>query len=612
MKNLKGKAKELLSLLLLLALISYFAFAGQDFNIPKSQADLNHISNFSHIKTAMVDYRQHNTPEELQFMADHYDLMTGSLEGYGDAVQLAYTNYYCMYVGNPEYNNAKAWAEQYSVDFEAFFIHYAEETEATLVGETYILPAGSRVPTYGWYNTGGDPTLPGARVVMNVGNPNYRAWKLDYLAKRMSDESKDAVAIDNTRLDMIVKIPKVSRGGTIAEYPIDPGPTYGDDTLKLFAEFKQRFGDQKGQVPNIGPYAADPRLYPYVWGLGREASNRPDNKQRYDSWKAELDAARDGGVKANIMMGLAPEERYTMPMLANFYIVANETCYFQPLLQYVADHFGMDPRLNQWFDAITYDIGSPRGDHYVLKVGIDPSSPVRETMTAVATDDITLTDTSKAWVEDQMRGMWVVFPSGYTIVVYHSGDNWIQFYSPKEPLADGIYELGTYTYEVFAREYDNALVLMRPKTNNSVVDDTSAVEVALPVTADNPTGKYHSLGADGSLAPAITTVSLRGADGAILIKESALNQVNISKNVNKSGASSGEILTYTIYYSNHLTTNVTNVKIEDLIPSGTTYVEGSADASGGTFDGSKVIWNLGTLATGASGSVQFQVRINSP
>ena len=33
-----------------------------------------------------------------------------------------------MYVGNEEYQDMQAWAESNGVDFEDFFIHYAEET----------------------------------------------------------------------------------------------------------------------------------------------------------------------------------------------------------------------------------------------------------------------------------------------------------------------------------------------------------------------------------------------------------------------------------------------------------------------------------------------------
>jgi len=82
----------------------------------------------------------------------------------------------------------------------------------------------------------------------------------------------------------------------------------------------------------------------------------------------------------------------------------------------------------------------------------------------------------------------------------------------------------------------------------------------------------------------------------------------ITKTVDKTSSSSGETLTYTIYYSNPTTNTYTNTKIEDPIPNGTIYIDNSA-TSGATFDGNKIILNLGNLAAGSSGSIQFQVRV---
>ena len=115
-------------------------------------ASLTHQPNYTHTKVVMIDYRQKNTPEELDFLGSHADLIIGGTsEGHGDVPGLVYTNYYCVYVGNSEYEDAKAWAARQGVDFEAFFIHYAEATEAKFGSETHILPASSRVPTYNWY-----------------------------------------------------------------------------------------------------------------------------------------------------------------------------------------------------------------------------------------------------------------------------------------------------------------------------------------------------------------------------------------------------------------------------------------------------------------------------
>ena len=95
----------------------------------------------------------------------------------------------------------------------------------------------------------------------------------------------------------------------------------------------------------------------------------------------------------------------------------------------------------------------------------------------------------------------------------------------------------------------------------------------------------------------------RNGEAVILVEEG----VGLSKQVDKTSAASGETLTYTINYSNNTAGEVTNAKIEDPIPLGTTFVSA---VNGGTSDGSKVIWNLGTIVAGGNGSVTFQVRIN--
>jgi len=579
----------------------------------KAQADLSHTQIFPHIKTMMIDYKSPNTVEELQFMASHYDLLIGgSLQGYGDSPSFAYTEYYTVYVGNAEYNSMQAWATAHSVDFEAFFIHYSEETEAILEGETHVLPAGSRVPTVGWFGSvHGDLTSDHSRIVTNPGNPNFRAWMLDRLAGQMVNS--DGVFVDDTLPGNIPGLPTVTRGGTISEYPTTPGPSYWDAILTMFADFKAHFGDTKVQVPNVSMYRDDPRIYPYVWGIFREAWNQPQT-WGFPGLDADVAASRAAGVKANLIGTIIRGSRYEMPALANYYLVMQDTTYFFPFLTYVADQYGVDPRTNQWFGAVAYDVGQPKGARRTLVTGIDPSSPDKDTMTATVTfrwaGMYRLTDPNKNWTPDhKWRNKPVAFSNGYVMQAYDSGNNWVDLYLPTEIPTNGTYQLGTYSYSVLSREFDNALVIFRPLGGSGDVSDASAVEVALPTTADNPSGVYYSLNADGTLDPTPrTSLSLRNTDGGVYIKESALGRPNISKRVDKSSAQSGDTLTYTISYSNPTQNTFTNAILEDPIPAGTTYVANSA-TGGATFDGSKIIFNIGNLAAGAGGSIQFQVRV---
>jgi uncharacterized repeat protein (TIGR01451 family) len=71
----------------------------------------------------------------------------------------------------------------------------------------------------------------------------------------------------------------------------------------------------------------------------------------------------------------------------------------------------------------------------------------------------------------------------------------------------------------------------------------------------------------------------------------------------------GGTLTYTLSYANNGNANATGVVLTDGVPASTTFVSATG---GGTESAGTVTWNLGSLATGASGSVQVVVQVASP
>ena len=84
------------------------------------------------------------------------------------------------------------------------------------------------------------------------------------------------------------------------------------------------------------------------------------------------------------------------------------------------------------------------------------------------------------------------------------------------------YQTGTVggkTYLVYSRDFDNALILNRPKYDYTctVYDDTTLVAIALPGT-----DTWYPLSSAGVLGLAITTINLRNAEGAILMKGSEI------------------------------------------------------------------------------------------
>ncbi|PYT15718.1 MAG: hypothetical protein DMF51_06235, partial [Acidobacteria bacterium] len=70
----------------------------------------------------------------------------------------------------------------------------------------------------------------------------------------------------------------------------------------------------------------------------------------------------------------------------------------------------------------------------------------------------------------------------------------------------------------------------------------------------------------------------------------------------------GASLTYTLSYTNTGNANATAILLTDTIPANTAFVS----AGSGTLSGSVVTWSIGSLAAGASGTVQLVVRVASP
>lgn len=84
------------------------------------------------------------------------------------------------------------------------------------------------------------------------------------------------------------------------------------------------------------------------------------------------------------------------------------------------------------------------------------------------------------------------------------------------------------------------------------------------------------------------------------------------KTVNPTTATPGSTLTYTIVISNTGGGPATGVQFQDNIPTGTTYVSGSATASSGTvtFGGTSVNW-IGNIPANGSVTITFQVTVNA-
>ncbi|MEG7842413.1 DUF11 domain-containing protein [Bacillus mobilis] len=95
----------------------------------------------------------------------------------------------------------------------------------------------------------------------------------------------------------------------------------------------------------------------------------------------------------------------------------------------------------------------------------------------------------------------------------------------------------------------------------------------------------------------------------------SINSATLSavKTANTAFANIGDTITYTVLLQNSGNTNATNVNFSDSIPAGTTFVENSFTVNGSTIPGANPNngVNIGTVNTGSSSTVTFQVIVTS-
>jgi hypothetical protein len=487
---------------------------------------------------------------KIKWAASHFDFFVGgdstllaTYKALTDAPFMLYDNFYCLYVGGHKYNEMVQYAKAHGYDAEKMFIHFAETTTVTFADGTYTLPAGSRVPTYGWYRTDGDLTKVNARVMMNPGSAEYREFNTYYenlqLEAMYGNTTYDGLFVDNSAGGGIsATTGKIVSGGSTVEYSGSGAKTdaaYDADMVKVFAEVRNSLGHKGGgnklQVANNANRPDWTDLFPYVDGLFREYLIQP-SRQNADGLSNEIQLIQKSSasgvfsVVSEIGMGETSidQPRNKLTGLAAYYILSTPLSYFNR-----QDCNSCDLENHAWFPAIEYDIGLPKGAYTVLATGIDPSSPKSDSGsgTVICSNEIcTLTDVTKNWPTDHWKGANFIDTANHVFGgVWHSGANKIQLYLKKRPYPiSGRYVVGTYTYKVFAREFDNALVLDKPLPSWQVTElgDASATTSYLPATADNPTGVYHRLNVDGTIdSTLLTRISLRNGEGVILIKASA-------------------------------------------------------------------------------------------
>ncbi|MBI4743874.1 MAG: DUF11 domain-containing protein [Actinobacteria bacterium] len=92
----------------------------------------------------------------------------------------------------------------------------------------------------------------------------------------------------------------------------------------------------------------------------------------------------------------------------------------------------------------------------------------------------------------------------------------------------------------------------------------------------------------------------------------AKRELSIEKLVDKTIVSPGETLVYTINYKNIGEVEVTSAVITDKLPTGVTYIQGSA-SNNGVYDPATntIVWNIEKLPAGAGGKLTYEAKVNS-
>ncbi len=126
-------------------------------------------------------------------------------------------------------------------------------------------------------------------------------------------------------------------------------------------------------------------------------------------------------------------------------------------------------------------------------------------------------------------------------------------------------------------------------------------------------GEAKGAGSTKAGAPGSVTMtwnlggSNRWSMSGISIRPTPDSDLGITKTVNNSAPYAGQTITFTVTASNSGPDTAKQVIIDDLLPSGYTYV--SSVAGAGTYNAGTGIWDLGTVNPGFSTMLTIQVKV---
>lgn len=472
---------------------------------------------YPNIQTASFLLRAPLDDNEIRWRAGHYDLVIGQISpdimrGVNPFVRMfEYTIPRYVRTGQMGFD----WATAHGYDPENFFLHYKEDTYVPTWEGIVIVPGFPAGMVPGWnpaggaspasatersqsrvigYYTGGTPPW----YLANVADPGYQAFMKAYAAKMIDgtwyDTTPNATGpIDGIMCDDALYYAQFGEGQldrTVEYYGItmDQNHPYALAIANMFPTLAQSLFDHFGRTEDIMPnyghvlflnyldrsaievQKTTPWIYGEVWltytgtdaptsGNGRCTTYDKDyeNSIRQIVYQTRNRGRRIIGAR-DMSNGTSGTDRGKIFTLALYYLVHNKYTYY--MYETASGHsLPGDISTWSWNPAVEYDVGQPD-----------------------------------------------VVPQGF--VDFEGNANTKQYYvfaTGADPYNPSL------TYRVLARNFSNALVLVKMLPEGSVVDDRS-------ITTHPLGGNYAVLQADGSLGAVVTEATLRNNEAEILIK----------------------------------------------------------------------------------------------
>jgi len=171
---------------------------------------------------------------------------------------------------------------------------------------------------------------------------------------------------------------------------------------------------------------------------------------------------------------------------------------------------------------------------------------------------------------------------------------------------------------IYARMFGKALAVCcpLPQWNSSYSTSYTLDLPSYSIGGGQTSNRYQWLYANGTLGSPVTQVTLRNADGAVLIKTDAQEPaLTLSASGDPAEAAPADTVTFTFTQTNTSDDTLLNLVLTNPIPQYTTYVPNSTRVNGETvspdpYADGEVSVTIASLAAGASATVEFQVTVD--